>query len=110
MSSEILATAVSQYRNAYIQAIMNKSDAYLAAHFARLILSGLPPEDPNEIREDGYDTLKEPEVPKGFNEWTDDPDGNKYLKESLDYSKKLMEFAEQKQAKAVYDTLARYKT
>ena len=108
LSSEILATAVSQYRNAYVNALLNKADPYLAAHFAKLILAGLPPdseedaEDPNQV--------KEPQPPEKIPDWMDDPDGSKFQDKAFTYCKTLMTYAEQKQAKAVYDTLSRYRS
>jgi hypothetical protein len=108
LSSEILATAVSQYRNAYVNALLNKADPYLAAHFAKLILAGLPPEAEEDLNDPAVE--KEPQPPEKFTNWMEDPDGNLYQGIAFKYCKELMTFAEHKQAKAVYDTLSRYRS
>ena len=105
--SETLANAVGQYRNAYIQCLVNKADPFLAAHFADLILAGLPPA---ALKDDTKASNKKPELPKEQREWIDDPDNAKYQREAHEYAKKLMLFAEEKQAKAVFDTMAEYRS
>lgn len=104
--SETLANAVGQYRNAYINSLLNKGDPFLAVHFAELILAGLPPDSEEEIAEGGE---MKPKVPETYKQWVDDPDGMKYQKEAHNYCKQVMMYAEKKQAKAVYETLARYR-
>lgn len=66
-----IATAATQYRQAAIQCIVNKSDPYNAITMYRNMLAQLPPD---VLREAESQLPEEPNIARSFIE---DPDGNK---------------------------------
>ena len=73
------ATAHTQYRQAAIQCIVNKSDPYNAITMYRNMLAQLPP---HELEEAEKLLPPEPEIARNF---IDDPDGNRETKQIWEY-------------------------
>lgn len=92
-SSAVIATAISQHRNAYISCIVNKADPFNAVTFLFTIIAMLPPDRrPN--------TADLPPEPEG-KQWLDDPDEQEYLAKAWEYVRVLTYKVEEAVAKYV---------
>lgn len=92
-SSQLIATAISQWRNAAISCMINKNDPFNAISCVRNMAAFLPKTEKESLDK----KLKEHNVtePESTKEWMDDPEDSKYVSESWSYFRDYSFYVEQ---------------
>ncbi len=99
-SSALIATAMSQLRNAYISCMINKNDPYNAVTCLMNMIAMLP--------EESRPTLEDlAEEPKRDKDWAEDPDETKYTTKTWQYFRVLSYRVEESVAKYVANVQTR---
>lgn len=104
-SGQTIVAAVSQYRNAMLNAVLNKVDPFIAIAMAENMMATIPPKLISEEMKSNM-----PKAPVQSKDWQDDPDTNMFQSEAWNYWKAMSNWVERVMAKVVYDTLSSYRS
>ena len=104
-SGQNIAAAVSQYRNAMLNAVLNKVDPFIAIAMAENMMATIPPTlVSDEMKKDM------PKAPQQGRDWVEDPDTSKFQSEAWNYWKRMSNWVERVMAKVTIDQLSQYRS
>jgi len=95
-SSQLIATAISQWRNAAISCMINKNDPFNAITCVRNMAAMLPKNEKEALEKKiAGEKMQEPESTK---DWADDPEDTHYTTQAWSYFREYTYLVEQEVA------------
>jgi len=92
-SSQLIATAISQWRNAAISCMINKNDPFNAISCVRNMAAFLPKTEKDSLEKK---LIKfKVTMPENSKDWMDDPEDQEYVGESWSYFRDYSFYVEQ---------------